>query len=127
MVRHVFGSDGDDNCGAFQFRSPIDKAVMVIVASTGGGWDHVSVSRKNRCPNWTEMEHVKRLFFRDDETAVQFHVPEADHVNMHPTCLHLWRCTSRPFPRPPSVMVGVGDRPARDLEDAEAMMREAGL
>jgi hypothetical protein len=37
------------------------------------------------------MAFVKRLFFRDDETAMQLHVPASDHVNQHPYCLHLWR------------------------------------
>ena len=96
---------------------------MFVVASFGAGWDHVSVSRKNRVPNWAEMEHVKRLFFEDDETAVQFHVPPSDHVNMHPYVLHLWRPQDVEIPRPPAVLVGVGTRPARDAADAIAMMR----
>lgn len=100
-----WGWTGDDTCGAFTVPSPIDRATLTIIASAGEGWDHVSVSRKNRCPNWTELEHVKRLFFLPDETAVQFHVPSADHVNNHPNCLHLWRCRDQPFPRPPSLLV----------------------
>jgi hypothetical protein len=118
---------GDDG-GAFRVASPIDRQPMVVIASFGAGWDHVSVSRKNRVPNWAEMEFVKRLFFEDHETAVQFHVPSSDHVNMHPNVLHLWRPNDgREMPRPPSILVGVGDRPARDEADAAAMMRAAGL
>jgi len=64
---------------------------MRVMASAGMGWDHVSISRQNRCPNWPEMEHIKRLFFRDDETAMQLHVPPSDHISIHPYCLHLWR------------------------------------
>jgi len=70
-------------------------------------WDHVSVSRANRCPNWPEMEHVKRLFFQDTETAMQLHVPAADHINNHPYCLHLWRPHGVEIPRPPAIFVGV--------------------
>lgn len=100
------GWSGDGTCGAFRVPSPIDKAPMMIQASSGDGWDHVSVSRANRCPNWPEMEHVKRLFFKDDEAVIQYHVPIADHVNLHPNCLHLWRSQNEVFPRPPSWMVG---------------------
>ena len=100
-----YGFEGDETCGAFMVPSPIDRQPLVIVASSGGGWDHVSVSRKNRVPNWAEMEHIARLFFRDDETAVQFHVPPSDHINVHDHCLHWWRSQDAPFPRPPGIFV----------------------
>ena len=103
----LFGSTGDHTCGTFLIPSPIDKANIRIVASCEGGWDHVSASRPNRCPNWTEMEYVKRMFFKEHETAMQLHVPPSDHVNCHPNCLHLWRPQFTDIPRPPSEMVGV--------------------
>jgi len=102
----LWGRPGDDTCGAFVIPSPIDMAMMRVIASSGEGWDHVSVSRRNRCPNWTEMEHVKHLFFKDGETAMQLHVPPSDHVNCHPYCLHMWRPLDVDIPRPPSIMVG---------------------
>lgn len=101
-----YGNAGDETCGAFFLQSPIDKATLRVIASSGGGWDHVSVSRKNRCPNWAEMEHVKRLFFADDETAMQLHVPSLDHISLHPFCLHLWRPQAVEIPRPPAIFVG---------------------
>lgn len=116
-----------DDGGAFTVRSPVDRSPLLVIASIGAGWDHVSISRKNRVPNWAEMEHVKRLFFEDNETAVQYHVPPSDHVNMHRFVLHLWRPQDVEMPRPPSILVGVGTRPARNRADADAMMREAGL
>lgn len=100
-----YGSAGDETCGVFLFASPIDRAALVTIASSDGDWDHVSVSRKNRCPNWTEMEFVKRAFFKDDETAMQLHVPEKDHINAHPFCLHLWRPQKVEIPRPPAIFV----------------------
>lgn len=92
--------------GAFKVASPIDGAPMSVLAVSGEGWDHVSVSRPKRCPNWPEMAHVKRLFFWDEETVMELHVPPEDHVNLHPTCLHLWRPLEGQIPRPPSWMVG---------------------
>lgn len=105
VIAH-YGSTGDYRGGAFLVPSPLDAAAMRVIASSDDGWDHVSVSRANRCPNWQEMEHVKRLFFKDDEIAMQLHVPVADHINVHPHCLHLWRPLTKPIPMPPKIMVG---------------------
>lgn len=111
-----FGWIGDGKNGAFEVPSPIDGGALRVVASDGAGWEHVSVSRRNRCPNWPEMSHIKKLFFRDDETVMQLHVPVSDHVNDHPHCLHLWRPLSAEIPRPPSWMVGgVSKREAERL------------
>lgn len=73
-------------------------------------WDHVSVSRSSRCPNWPEMEFVKRKFFEDHETAMQLHVPIDQHINAHPRCLHLFRPQHVEIPRPPGWMVGPVER-----------------
>lgn len=109
-VVRLFGSVGDHETGTFLVPSPIDKANIRVIATVGEGWDHVSASRATRCPNWPEMEYIKRLFFRDDETAMQLHVPPADHVNCHPYCLHLWRPLGTDIPRPPAILVvPVGD------------------
>lgn len=105
VIRH-FGWAGDETCGMFCVASKIDGGELNIIASIGGGWEHVSVSRKNRCPNWPEMSFIKGLFFKDDETVMQLHVPTVDHVNYHPYCLHLWRPVAEQTPRPPGWMVG---------------------
>lgn len=101
-----YGWAGDHECGRFLLNSPIDGATLLVIASAGLDWDHVSVSRRNRCPNWPEMDYVKRLFFLPGETAMQLHVPVAEHISIHPTCLHLWRPHLVEIPRPPSIMVG---------------------
>lgn len=100
-----YGSAGDETCGVFAIPSAIDRAELRVVASAGEGWDHVSVSRANRCPNWLEMEQIKRMFFAESEAAMQIHVPTADHISVHPHCLHLWRPHDQPIPRPPEWMV----------------------
>ena len=68
-------------------------------------WDHVSVSLPNRIPNWTEMAFVKSVFWDDHEIVMQLHVPVADHRNLHPNCLHLWKPLNEPIPMPPADMV----------------------
>lgn len=106
LERAHYGCEGDDTCGLFIIRDIKLKNALKVIASSGEGWDHVSVSLPHRCPTWDEMEHVKRLFFRDDETAMQLHVPPTDHINVHPFCLHLWRPQGVEIPRPPGWMVG---------------------
>lgn len=104
-VVSYFGNTGDGTCGVFDVPSPTDGRLMRVVASVGADWEHISVSRSKRCPNWPEMEHVKRLFFQDDETVMQLHVPPSDHISKCHTCLHLWRPMEVEIPRPPAWMV----------------------
>lgn len=109
------GMVGDHLMGCFTYPSVTDRKRLRAVVSNDAGWDHVSISRRDRCPNWDEMEQTKRLFFEPDETAMQLHVPETDHVNNHPYCLHLWRPHDTPIPRPPAVLVGVAGITPDDL------------
>jgi hypothetical protein len=120
-----FGGVGDETCGAFRVSSPIDGAPLTLVASSGLEWDHVSVSRRNRVPNQVEMDYIYRLFFADDETAVQYFVPRPEHVNNHPHCLHLWRPQNARLPKPPSEMVGIGNSPLSDATQAQHVRDQA--
>lgn len=87
----------------------IEGAFMVghlrVIACAGGDWDHVSVSCSDRIPTWDEMEKIKRMFFKESETAMQLHVPTAQHINIHHNVLHLWRPHSVAIPLPPAWMV----------------------
>jgi len=78
---------------------------LKVIASWGMGWDHVSVSLSHRTPTWAEMERVKRIFFKPDEVAMQLHVAESDHINLHPYALHLWRSQNESIPLPPKELV----------------------
>lgn len=99
-IKHpLYGHPRQNEGGAFAMRG------LTIIASWRDGWDHVSVSRPDRCPTWEEMERVKRAFFLPDETAFQLHVPVSDHISIHPHCLHLWRPHELEIPRPPNWMV----------------------
>jgi hypothetical protein len=127
-VIDFYGSVGDDTVGVFVVPSPIDRGALTIVASAGEGWDHVSVSRATRCPNWPEMSHVAALFFEPNETAMQLHVPASDHVNNHPYCLHWWRPHDQEIPRPPAIFVGDASAGLlRDAKEAMALRRRMGL
>lgn len=100
-------SPRDGNNGAFALRGVSHRDDLFIVASDGGGWEHVSVSKKYECPTWEEMCQIKKLFWPDPEDCViQYHPPKSEHVNVHPYCLHLWRPIGAKFPVPPTYMVG---------------------
>jgi len=86
---HRLGGPAGTNTGQFIIR--IGSSNLQIVASDGGGWDHVSVSLRTRCPTWDEMCAIKSIFFLDEETVIQFHPAKSEYVNVHKFCLHMWR------------------------------------
>ena len=110
-----FVQGNDLRNGAFIFPRPGDKDLRVIV-SDGTDWiveglpppvfEHVSVSLVDRCPTWAEMDWVKSLWWRDDETVVQYHVPRAVHINYHEFCLHMFRPIGVEIPLPPTETIG---------------------
>ncbi len=104
-VTHPAYGPGDETNGLFEITPKHSQRVRVI-ASNGMGWEHVSVSRDDRCPTWDEMCQVKDLFWDEDDCVVQYHPPKSDYVNIHKNCLHLWRPMDVEMPRPPKLMVG---------------------
>lgn len=82
----------------------LNKAASVIW-SWGDGWDHVSVSYRNRVPTWDEMCEIKDMFFYDDEECVEYHPRKSQYVNVMPYCLHIWRRQDGGIPKPPMYMV----------------------
>ena len=96
-------SYGNNGC----FIIPFESYELTVIASDGEGWEHVSVSLNNRCPNWKEMCFIKSLFWDENECVVQYHPPEGEYVNNHDNCLHLWKHTDKEFPLPPSILVGI--------------------
>ena len=106
--RRVYGGDGDSGNGVFMARSPVHRDLCMI-ASDGGGWEHVSVhivKRPSMAPTWDEMCFVKDLFWGDEDVVLQIHPRKAEHVNFHKGTLHLWRSTEHEFVTPPSSFVG---------------------
>ena len=94
---------GDRQNGAFL----VKPRGLKIIISSGMDWEHVSVSRRSRVPDYLDMVWVKNQFWGPDATVMQLHVPATDHVNCHPNCLHLWRPIGGGIPRPPAIMVGL--------------------
>lgn len=102
----VFKSDeSTGNYGAFDI--PFESYTLHVIAAAGDmtGWEHVSVSLRNRIPNWREMCFIKSLFWDADDCVVQYHPAKSDYVNLHPNVLHLWRAVNQAFPMPPLILV----------------------
>ena len=104
-VGHFYSSTKQDgNNGLFNI--PVGKCkVATVLASDGGGWEHVSVSFTNRTPTWSEMNKIKSIFWDDDDCVMQLHPPKSNYVNVHQHCLHMWRPVDQEIPLPPMVMV----------------------
>ena len=84
------------------------REVIFIIASDGVGWEHVSISLKNRIPKWGEMCEMKDLFWDAEDCVIQFHPPKSAYVNNPAYSLHLWRPSDGAIPMPPAWMVGAG-------------------
>jgi hypothetical protein len=101
----VYGTVGNSGNGIFAFKSRVDHRELRVVASSGSGWEHVSVSKRSKPPSWAEMEWIKRKFFKPDEVCMQLHVAVEDHISAHPNCLHIWRPLDAEIPLPPKEFV----------------------
>lgn len=103
------GSDDSiGDCEAFDLSIRMGQKTHVI-ASSDGGWEHVSVSHPKSTPTWETMCLVKSLFWDEEDCVMQLHPPKSDYVNKHPHCLHLWAPVAASgvlIPRPPKWMVG---------------------
>jgi|LSQX01.2.fsa_nt_gb hypothetical protein len=100
--------EGPDGGAAWaELKATIKPDRAHIIFSWGGGWDHVSVSFRRRTPTWDEMCEIKDMFFRADETVVQFHPEEDEYINQHPYCLHLWKKQGHRHELPPWWMIGL--------------------
>lgn len=106
FMSEYYDSPGDSTCGCFLFKH--DGYTYNIIASSGAGWEHVSISSNtDKPPSWEVMCSVKDAFFESEEWVMQFHPARSEYVNNHPYCLHLWRPVDGRFPTPPSLLVGI--------------------
>lgn len=117
IYRVKYGPMGSDasygNNGAFLIPSPMSAKHafrrLVIIASDGLGWEHVSVHAeqdgKTRTPHWDEMCFIKDVFWDGEDVVMQLHPRRSTYVNVHPNSLHLWRPLQAEIPTPPLKLV----------------------
>lgn len=122
--RIIFEASGED--GGMGWIPGLDRKkpsrAACVVWSRGCGWDHVSVSFKDRCPTWEEMCVVKDIFFEPEECCVEYHPPQSEYVNNHPFCLHIWKPQDQEIPSPPAWMVGIKSKGTMDHVEKECQL-----
>lgn len=111
---HQFHTNYGDLFGCFLLQLGAGERLFCI-ASAGTEempWEHVSVSVKTKAleetdetPSWEEMCMVKEKFWDPEDCVVQFHPPEAEYINTHNHCLHLWKKHGENIETPPNIMV----------------------
>jgi hypothetical protein len=110
ILRGPLASDDSvGNNGAFDVPAIIGDRALMVIASDGLGWEHVSVhvdeKGKPRTPTWTEMCGIKDLFWDEEDVVVQYHPRRSQYRNLHQHTLHLWRPIGVEMPTPDPLMV----------------------
>lgn len=108
LISGAFKSRRGQLGGAFRAIGPHTDTLRILSSGVDHqyGWEHVSVSLEDRCPDWAEMCWVKDQFWTEDECVVQYHPAKKDYVNHHPYCLHLWKPLRFELPTPPTILIG---------------------
>ncbi len=125
--RETYGSGMmEPGSGVFYFQSAHrHKSGLLCLASTGLGWEHVSVSghhyQKKYLPSWEEMCQVKDVFWGEEDVVVQFHPRKQDYVN-NAQVLHLWRQVGQTFETPPHFLVGLKDVEGMTKKEARVLI-----
>jgi hypothetical protein len=89
---------------AFGWQVSHHRKILVMVG-IGGGWDHVSVSHRDKTPTYQEMKKVKRWCFKPTEWVVEYHPPSSDYISINDNVLHMWLPQEELLPTPPMEMV----------------------
>jgi len=52
---------------------------------------HISMSYSDHDPSWEEIKALRAIFFPMDCDVAMMLPRQADYVNLHPHCFHLWQ------------------------------------
>lgn len=75
------------------FSYKCDNGLIVIQSlerANGKEWLHTSFSRKNRIPDYRDIQFVKKVFIGEDKKAIMIFPEKSKHVNFMKNCLHLF-------------------------------------
>lgn len=98
--------------GVFRLDSVVPGRQLLIMASEGDGWEHVSVhaqdvvAGRSFTPTWAEMCAVKDAFWDAEDLVIQYHPRKSEYRDFHKFTLHLWRPIGVELPRPDPDLVG---------------------
>lgn len=66
-----------------------DDGLGVILNRDNGKW-HLSLSRKDRLPDWYEIKHWRYELCPDVPYMAIILPPQDEYVNLHQHCIQLW-------------------------------------
>lgn len=69
-----------------------ERKCLIMVAQENGRW-HLSISRKDRYPNWDEIKRARYDHMPKDILVAMLLPPENEYVNLYSNCFHLWEIT----------------------------------
>lgn len=71
-----------------------DDGILILASldrSPHGALLHVSLSRADRLPSWEEVKAIRSAFYPPDIDVMMVLPAEADYINVHQYCFHLWQ------------------------------------
>jgi len=89
-TKSPFVSKKGDSFGCFTVQAE-DGTLNIMIMSNDPEWEHAVVTRIDKIPSWEEMCLVKKLYWGEDVTVIQFHPRKKDYWNIHPYSLHMWK------------------------------------
>ncbi len=81
----------EDGYIAGKLKTDKGSTLSFIFGSDEDGYEHLSVSKINRLPDWEELLSARYVFWEDEEEVIQILPKKSEYVNIHKNCLHLWR------------------------------------
>lgn len=68
---------------------------LIVISSLetmedGRKYLHVSISYRDKIPDWDTVKMIKELFIGDKKDAFIYFPQKEEYVNIMPYCLHLW-------------------------------------
>jgi hypothetical protein len=79
----------DNSCRYINYTQKLLAIVSCSRENDGHFWIHLSVSHRDRQPNWQELAETKAVFLGDRE-GYTVHPPKRRYVNLHPNVLHVF-------------------------------------
>ena len=98
--------EGDDVQIRANYNDPVTQKQYWCKFTRMQGWEHVTVSGKNKVPEWNVMCKVKEIFWEDEECCIEYHPRKSQYVNNDENCLHIWKPIGVELPEPPTILLG---------------------
>ena len=106
MAYRMLAKDAHDYIRCWKY-----KGLMVMASAAkydGQEWLHISFSRRNRIPDYDDIQLVKNNFIGEDRKAIMVWPEKSHYVNQHKYCLHLWQSEVNPLPEFDIYIPGLG-------------------